>query len=92
MQMKYLVNLIKKWRNRRRQNEWSNKLQEIKDSFQVKELNGTLYLMCQGVPYKEVPQISSAEEITALLEEARSAMKHYLISKDDEPTEKIQSC
>lgn len=90
--MKYLVNLIKKWRNRRRQNEWSNKLQEIKDSFQVKELNGTLYLMCQGVPYKEVPQISSAEEITALLEEARSAMKHYLISKDDEPTEKIQSC
>lgn len=92
MQMKVLVNLIKRWRNRRRKTEWSNKLREIKDSFQVKELNGTLYLMCQGVPYKEVPHLLSAEEITALLEEARGAMKHYLISKDDEPTEKIQPC
>lgn len=90
MQMKVLVNLIKRWRNRRRKTEWSNKLREIKDSFQVKELNGTLYLMCQGVPYKEVPQISSAVEITALLEEARGAMKHYLASKDYEPTEEIQ--
>lgn len=88
--MKVLVNLIKRWRNLRRKTEWSNKLREIKDSFQVKELNGTLYLMCQGVPYKEVPQISSAVEITALLEEARGAMKHYLASKDYEPTEEIQ--
>lgn len=92
MQMKVLVNLIKRWRNLRRKTEWSNKLREIKYSFQVKELNGTLYLMCQGVPYKEVPPLLSAEEITALLEEARGAMKHYLISKDDEPIEKIQSC
>lgn len=92
MQMKVLVNLIKRWRNLRRKTEWSNKLREIKYSFQVKELNGTLYLMCQGVPYNEVPHLLSAEEITALLEEARGAMKHYLISKDDEPTEKIQSC
>lgn len=92
MQMKVLVNLIKRWRNRRRKTEWSNKLREIKYSFQVKELNGTLYLMCRGVPYKEVPHLLSAEEITALLEEARGAMKHYLISKDDEPTEKTQSC
>ena len=90
--MKVLVNLIKRWRNLRRKTEWSNKLREIKDSFQVKELNGTLYLMCQGVPYNEVPHLLSAEEITALLEEARGAMKHYLISKDDEPIEKIQSC
>lgn len=90
MQMKVLVNLIKRWRNRRRKTEWSNKLREIKDSFQVKELNGTLYLMCQGVPYKEVPQISSAIEITALLEEARGAMKHYLSSKDYESIEEIQ--
>lgn len=90
--MKVLVNLIKRWRNLRRKTEWSNKLREIKYSFQVKELNGTLYLMCQGVPYNEVPHLLSAEEITALLEEARGAMKHYLISKDDEPTEKIQSC
>lgn len=92
MQMKVLVNLIKRWRNLRRKTEWSNKLREIKYSFQVKELNGTLYLMCQGVPYNEVPHLLSAEEITALLEEARGAMKHYLISKDDEPIEKIQSC
>lgn len=90
--MKVLVNLIKRWRNLRRKTEWSNKLREIKYSFQVKELNGTLYLMCQGVPYNEVPHLLSAEEITALLEEARGAMKHYLISKDDEPIEKIQSC
>lgn len=90
--MKVLVTLIKKWRNRRRKTQWSNKLREIKDSFQVKELNGTLYLMCQEVPYKEVPQISSAVEITALLDEARAAMKHYLTSKDDEPSEEIQPC
>ena len=70
--MKVLVNLIKKWRNRRRKTEWSNKLREIKD--------------------KEVPHLLSAEEITALLEEARGAMKHYLTSKDDEPTEEIQPC
>lgn len=87
-----LVNLIKKWRNRRRKAEWSNKLQEIKDSFQVKELNGALYLMCQGIAYKEVPQISSAVEITALLEEARCAMKRYLTSKDYESTEEIKLC
>ena len=48
--------------------------------------------MCQGVPYKEVPHLLSAEEITALLEEARGAMKHYLTSKDYEPTEEIQPC
>lgn len=52
MQMKDLVTILKNWRIRRRQNEWSNKLKEIQDSFQVKELNGSLYLMCQGVPYK----------------------------------------
>lgn len=83
--MKVLATLIKKWRNRRRKTQWSKKLWEIKDSFQVKELNGTLYLMCQGVPYKEVPHLLSAEE-------ARGAMKHYLTSKDDEPTEEIQPC
>lgn len=48
--------------------------------------------MCHGVPYKEVPHLLSAEEITALLEEARGAMKHYLTSKDYEPTEEIQPC
>ena len=48
--MKDLVTILKNWRIRRRQNEWSNKLKEIQDSFQVKELNGSLYLMCQGVP------------------------------------------
>ena len=43
MQMKVLVNLFKRWRNSRRKSEWNNKLREIQDSFQVKELNGTLY-------------------------------------------------
>lgn len=92
MQMKVLVNLIKRWRNSRRKSEWNNKLREIQDSFQVKELNGTLYLMCQGVPYREVPQISSAVEITAQLDEARAAMKHYLQSNDHDPIEENQSC
>lgn len=85
--MKVLVNLIKKWRNRRRKTEWSNKLREIKDSFQVKELNGTLYLMCQGVPYKQVSELASATEITSMLGEARGAMRTYLESKNDGPAE-----
>lgn len=85
MQMKGLVTLVKDWRNRRRQYERNNRLKEIQDSFQVKELNGTLYLMCQGVPYKQVNEIASAVEITASLNEARMAMSSYLESKNHVP-------
>lgn len=87
MQMKDLVTILKNWRIRRRQNEWSNKLKEIQDSFQVKELNGSLYLMCQGVPYKQVAELASATEITSMLGEARGAMRTYLESKNDGPAE-----
>lgn len=87
MQMKDLVTILKNWRIRLRQNEWSNKLKEIQDSFQVKELNGSLYLMCQGVPYKQVSELASATEITSMLGEARGAMRTYLESKNDGPAE-----
>lgn len=87
MQMTDLVTVLKNWRNRRRQNEWSNKLKEIKDSFQVKELNGTIYLMCQGVPYKQVPNNATASEITTLLNEARSSMRAYLESEGKDVAE-----
>lgn len=82
--MNVLVTAIKNWRNRRRQAQWSMKLQEIKSSFQVKELDGTIYLMCQGVPYKQIPHEATATTITTLLNEARASMRAYYEGKEDD--------
>lgn len=85
--MKDLITLVKRLRNRQRQSEWRKKLRAIHESFNVEELNGILYLMCNDVPYKEVPESSSAIEITSMLNEARAAMTRYETSKDHEHIE-----
>lgn len=72
-----LITSIRNWRNKLRSEQWSQKLRQINDTFQVKELDGTIYLMCDGVPYKEINKYASAEEITRLLSEARSASMKY---------------
>ena len=84
--MKNLVTIIKAYRIRRQKAKVLQHLAEIRSSFQVKEHNGVLYLMCQGVPYKSIPAHASANEITTLLDEARQAMCDYAKSQ---PNDKV---
>lgn len=84
-----LIAPIRNWRNRLRSKQWTQKLRQIKDTFQVKELNGTIYLMCEDVPYKEISKTASVEEITKLLSEARSTARRYHESKGNGSLEEI---
>lgn len=88
--MKGLITIVREWRSRRSQKEWRNKLQMIHNTFQVEELNGILYLMCDGVPYKQIDSNASATEITVLLGESRNAMRVYQKSKNDVIVEEVE--
>lgn len=81
--MKDLVTLFKNWRNSRRQKALSNKLKEIRNTFEVKERKGMLFLMCDGIPYKIIHNGLSAGEINDLLLEARMSMRIYFGFKAD---------
>lgn len=80
--MKDLITIFQDWRNRCRQKAEETRMRQVRDSFQVRELNGTLYLMCQGVPYASVDATETADGIVARLSEARGVMGRYLADTD----------
>lgn len=84
MQIKNINEILHAWREQRRAKLRAQRQCEIKRTFQVTELNGSLYLTCNGIPYKEVANGETSKQITDRLNDARNAMRSYMESKESD--------
>jgi hypothetical protein len=55
-----------------------NEQLELADAFKVEDRNGSLYLTMWGTAFYEVDSSSSAEDICALLDDARSTALKFI--------------
>lgn len=79
--IKDLMTLLSNWNKRCKAKARISQIEQVRDSFQVKEKCGTLYLMCQGVPYKKISADLTATQIVSLIDESRATMLSYLDEK-----------
>jgi hypothetical protein len=55
----------------------SDEAEELKRGFQVREQKGKLYLVAHGIAFAIVDENATAQDIAALITEARSAAEDY---------------
>lgn len=72
-----IIHTIRKWREERTEASSIQEKDELVSQFCVKELNGRLYLMCQGIPFQLLPPELTADEIAKRITEARMVALHY---------------
>jgi hypothetical protein len=60
-----------------REKRLSNEIEELQRNFQVRERSGRLYLIVGETAFAEISELASAQEITALLQEARESAVKY---------------
>lgn len=66
-----MINYIKQWWEQSKAKSLSNQILEIRDSFYLKEKDGSVWIMHDGVAVFKVPSFASSEETVAYLEESR---------------------
>lgn len=66
-----MTNYIKQcWERAKEKNE-ADKISQLRDSFYLKEKNGNVWIMHDGVAVFKIPSFASSEETVAYLEESR---------------------
>lgn len=66
-----MKNFIKKWWQTSKVKNQEDKIARLKDSFYLKEKNGSVWIMHEGVAVFKIPAFASSEETIAYLEESR---------------------
>lgn len=66
-----MTNFIKQWWEQSKAKNESEKVSQLRDSFYLKEKNGSVWIMHDGVAVFKVPSFASSEETVAYLEESR---------------------
>lgn len=66
-----MTNYIKQWMERAKAKNEADKVSQLKDSFYLKEKNGNVWIMHDGVAIFKIPSFASSEETVAYLEESR---------------------
>lgn len=82
--MNNIKEMLQGWRESRRKKAKAERQHEIRRTFQVTELNGSLYLTCNGIPYKQVERDETSSEIIYRLNDARNALRSYVDGKESE--------
>ena len=75
--IKTLIQAYQRFRRHQRANETLKETDVIVSGFKVVELNGNLYLTCNGTPFELLSPHLTTQEIKSKLETARSAALHY---------------
>lgn len=68
---------LRRWRDERDEATDIMEKDNLASQFQIKELNGELYLTCDGTPYQVLAPDLKAEEIVARIREARLDALHH---------------
>lgn len=76
--MNRVKQFFKDWKSK----EAAERIKRTKDGFEVKDCNGSLYLTLWGTAFFEIDPKSSAEDIVALLNDARITAVKYNEKKE----------
>lgn len=77
-----MTNFIKQWWEQSKAKNESEKVSQLRDSFYLKEKNGSVWIMHDGVAVNQLPPFASTEEIVVILEETRACAVEYAIGKE----------
>lgn len=66
-----MTNYIKQWWEQSKAQTQADNVAKLRDSFYLKEKNGSIWIMHEGVAVFKVPSFASSEETVAYLEETR---------------------
>lgn len=75
--IKKIKDILAQWRQEKQEATERQNLEYLSSRFQVKERNGNLYLISDGMPFKKLNPHTSANEICTLLQEARQTAIEY---------------
>lgn len=75
--------LLSSFRSTRKENNERKELSYINSQFQVTEMNGSMYLTCNDVPFHKLDYGISVSEVISKLNEARSSAIEYRKSRQD---------
>lgn len=66
-----MTNYLKQWWEQSKEKTQADNIAKLRDSFYLKEKNGNVWIMHDGVAIFKIPIFASSEEIVAYLEESR---------------------
>lgn len=89
--IKALKQAYRRIREHQKENERLKETDAIVSSFKVKELNGFLYLTCNGTPFECLNSDITTKGIEAKLYDARCAALHYHNQSELELKEEYQA-
>lgn len=75
--------LLSSFRSTRKENNERKELSYINSQFQVTEMNGSMYLTCNDIPFHKLDYGISVSEVISKLNEARSSAIEYRKSRHD---------
>ncbi len=78
-----ISSLLSSFRSTRKENNERKELSYINSQFQVTEMNGSMYLTCNDVPFHKLDYGISVSEVISKLNEARSSAIEYRKSRQD---------
>ncbi len=78
-----ISSLLSSLRSTHKENNERKELSYINSQFQVTEMNGSMYLTCNDVPFHKLDYGISVSEVISKLNEARSSAIEYRKSRQD---------
>lgn len=72
-----ISSLLSSLRSTQKENNERKELSYINSQFQVTEMNGSMYLTCNDVPFHKLDYGTSVSDVIAKLNEARSSAIEY---------------
>lgn len=72
-----ISSLLSSLRSTHKENNERKELSYINSQFQVTEMNGSMYLTCNDVPFHKLDYGTSVSDVIAKLNEARSSAIEY---------------
>lgn len=72
-----IIHSFRRWKTQRKKSQEYDEVDQLVSRFQVKENNGHLYLMCDGIPYEKLQPNLTAQEISQRISLARHSAYDY---------------
>lgn len=84
-----MTNYITQWWKQTKAKDRAYKVLKIRDSFYLKEKDGSVWILHDGVAVNQLPPFASTEEIVAILEETRTCAVEYAFGKSQDYEKKV---
>ena len=77
-----MTNYIKRWWEQSKAKTQADNITHLRNSFYLKEKNGSVWIMHDGVAIDKVYPCTSSDDVVKLLNEARNYAVEYAIGKE----------